>query len=386
MDFSHIINHLGEDRELYFNAVTPPLIQTAMFCSKTVADMRQMIQDEVEVPFYTRGNNPTTDILRQKLAALEQAEDALLFSSGSAAVAAAIMVNLQTGDHIVSVRKPYSWTNKLLNIFLPRFGITTTFVDGTDAQNFEQAIQPNTKLIYLESPNSWTFEMQDIAAIAKIAQKHQIISVIDNSYATPLLQNPITMGIDITVHSATKYISGHSDTVAGLLCGSKAMIQKIFSSEYMTLGGIISPFNAWLLLRGLRTLPIRLEKSGQNAAKVVEFLENHPKTEKVYYPFSPSHPQYDLARKQMKAGTGMFTLAIKAENIDTVERFCNALKRFLLAVSWGGYESLVFPACTLYNSKNYQTTDLPYNYLRFCLGLEEADVLIEDLKQAFEQI
>lgn len=386
MDISYIINELGEDRESYLNSVTPPIFQTFSFRSNTVSDMRELLGKEAERPFYTRGNNPTTDILRKKLAALEKAEDALVFASGSAAIAAAVMVHLEAGDHIVYVQKPYSWTNKLMTVFLPRFGIQTTAVDGTKVENYAQAIQDNTKLFYLESPNSWTFEQQDIKAVANLAKERSIITVVDNSYATPILQNPIEMGIDLVTHSATKYISGHSDAVAGALCGSKEMISKIFASEFMTMGGILSPMNAWLLLRGLRTLPMRMEYVGQSAAKVVTFLENHPKIEKVYYPFSPSNPQYELAKEQMKGGNGMFSIQVKANEMAEVERFCDHLKRFLLAVSWGSHESLIFPACTLYASEIYKSPDLPWNMIRVSLGLEDPDVLISDLDQALAKI
>lgn len=386
MDLSDIINSLGEERDLYMNAVIPPIFQTVIFNSRTVGDMRELLKKEAEEPFYTRGNNPTTDILRKKMAALAGSEDALVFASGSAAVAAAVMVHLKAGDHIICVKKPYSWTNKLMSVFLPRFGIQTSFVDGREANNFARAIQDNTRLIYLESPNSWTFELQDIEAVVQLARAHQLVTVMDNSYATPLHQKPIEMGVDLTVHSATKYIAGHSDAVAGLLCGSKEMIRKIFASEYMTMGGISSPFNSWLLLRGLRTLPLRMEKTTEITLKVVNYLEQHPQVERVYYPYSESHPQFELAKKQMKQGSGMFSVAIKADDINQVERFCNHLKRFLLAVSWGGYESLVFPACTLYASEIYKSPDLPWNLLRISIGLEDADLLIEDLDQAFRQL
>ncbi|TAF66157.1 MAG: aminotransferase class I/II-fold pyridoxal phosphate-dependent enzyme [Cytophagales bacterium] len=384
LPLSYIINHLGEERSAYFHSTVPPIFQTSMFAFPSVEAMRYAVQHESEVPFYTRGNNPTTDILRKKIAALEGAEDCLLFASGSAAVAAAVMPHLKAGDHVVCVQKPYSWTNKLLTLLLARFDIRVTMVEGSEADNFERAIEPTTRLIYLESPNSWTFELQDIAAVAQIAKKHGLVSVIDNSYATPLYQKPIELGIDITLHSATKYLNGHSDTVAGAICGTKAMMQKIFNSEYMTLGGVISPFNSWLLMRGLRTLPIRLERAGKTTMQVVQFLATHPKIEKIFYPFHESHPQYELAQRQMSAPAGMFTIALKANDIASVERFCNALQYFLLAVSWGSYESLAFPACVLYTSENYQgaAQTLHWSWIRLYIGLEDADLLIADLDQA----
>jgi cystathionine beta-lyase/cystathionine gamma-synthase len=383
-DISFIINELGEDREHYYNAVTPPIIQSSNFCFPTVDEMRQSLKRESEVPFYTRGVNPTVEILRKKMAALEGTEDALIFASGSAAVAAAVMCNLSAGEHVICVQKPYSWTNKLLNVLLKRYGVQTTMVDGREAANFEAAMQPNTKLIIIESPNSFTFELQDIKAVVAIAKKHGCLTLLDNSYASPLFQQAAAWGVDLIVHSATKYISGHSDAVAGVVCGSSEQMQKIFASEFMTLGGIISPFNAWLLLRGLRTLPIRMQRVSSTTAEVVAFLEQHPNVEKVLYPFSPSHPQYELAKRQMKQGAGQFSLQIKADNMAQVEKFCNGLRRFLMACSWGGYESLIFPACTLYESANYSTSESPFNLIRFYIGLEEPEVLISDLQQALD--
>jgi cystathionine beta-lyase/cystathionine gamma-synthase len=215
MDISHIINELGETRDQWMGSVSPPIFQSSNFCFPTVAEMRACMSEEMDVPFYTRGHNPTVAVLRKKLAALEAAEECLVFSSGSAAVAAAVMANLKAGDHVVCVQKPYSWTHKLLTKLLGRFGVESTFIDGCDPEEWAQNCRPNTRLFMLESPNSMTFELQDIRAVAKIAQARGITTVIDNSYSTPLNQRPIEMGIDITVHSASKYLSGHSDMVAG---------------------------------------------------------------------------------------------------------------------------------------------------------------------------
>ncbi len=264
MDLSYILNILGEDREGYFNAVAPPIMQTSNFAFDTIEDLRKALQDEASTHLYTRGVNPTIEILRKKIAALDGAEDALIFSSGVAAVFMAVMPNVNAGDHIVSVAKPYSWTTKLFNNLLPRFNVNTTMIDGTRIENFENAIKPNTKLIFLESPNTMTYELQDLRAVAKLAKSRGIITVIDNSYCSPLYQKPIEMGIDLSMQTATKYTGGHSDTVAGTLSGSREMIDKIFRSDFLNVGAIISPFNAWLLLRSLRTLDIRLKKIFQN--------------------------------------------------------------------------------------------------------------------------
>lgn len=385
MELSYILNELGEDRELYFNSVAPPIIQTSNFSCRTVEALRNALLHESEVDFYTRGNNPTTDMLEKKIAALEGAEHALAFGSGIAAVSAAVLSQVAAGDHIVCVQKPYSWTNSLMKKFLLRFGVEVTFVDGRDATNFEKAIQPNTKVFYMESPNSFTFELQDIAAVSAIAKNFNIKTIIDNSHATPINQSPIVLGVDIVVHAATKYISGHSDTMGGIICSTRETINKIFEAEFMTLGGIISPFNSWLLLRGLRTLPVRMERIADTTRKVVEYLVGHSQVQKIFFPFLPSDPQYELAQKQMRNNSGQFSIQLKTEDIATIERFCNSLNHFLMAASWGGYESLIYPTVASYNSGSYKS-DLPVNLIRFYIGLEDADYLIKDLEQAFSKI
>lgn len=385
MDISYILNHLGEERDEYYGSVAPPIFQTTNFCFKTVSEMREKLTHELETPFYTRGYNPTVAILRKKLAALEKAENALVFASGSAAVAAAIMSVVKGGDHIVCVKKPYSWTSVLISKYLAKYGVTHTFVDGSDVQNFENAILPETKLIYLESPNSLTFEMQDIEAVARLAKKRNITTIIDNSYSSPINQNPIEMGIDIVVHSGSKYINGHSDVVCGVVCSSNERIMKMMVEEYMTIGSCISPHDAALVLRGLRTIELRVNQSASSAKKVADFLEKHPKIKQVNYPFSSKNPQLKLAVRQMKQGGGLLSIAINSENEAGVERFCDGLKRFIMATSWGGHESLIFPLCALTASKSFENP-LPWNVVRLYIGLEDADLLVADLAQALEKV
>ncbi|MGB3181708.1 MAG: PLP-dependent aspartate aminotransferase family protein [Cyclobacteriaceae bacterium] len=381
---SYILNHTGEE-VTYGNAAVPPIFQTSNFLFSTIDEMAGCLSHEDEQAFYSRGVNPTVETLCRKMAALEGTEKCLAFGSGSAAIAAAIMANVQQGDHVVCVEKPYSWTQKLLDNILSRFGVTATYVDGKRTEALREAIRPETKLLFLESPNSWTFELQDIQAAVALAKEHNLLTLMDNSYCTPLNFRPADMGVDIIMHSATKYIGGHSDAVAGLLCGSKAMCKKIFSGEFMTLGGILSPMNAWLLVRGLRTLHLRMERVSQTAAKVVDFLQKHDKVAEVYYPFLPSHPQYDLAMRQMKRGGGQFTIGLATDNEEKIRTFCESLTYFGMGCSWGGYESLIFPALTLHRSQNYKTT-LPANMIRFYTGLEEADDLVEDLRKALDAI
>ena len=382
MNLSEILNHLGEERERYFGAVAPPVIQTSNFSFSTVAEMRHALQDEFSLPVYSRGVNPTVAILRKKLAALEHTEDALVTSSGVAAISTAVIACLKQGDHVICVKKPYSWTYALFSDLLTRFGVSTTFIDGTDIANFQNALRPETRLIYLESPNTMTFELQDLTAVAALARENGIITVCDNSCATPLAQNPADLGIDLVVHSATKYLSGHSDVVAGVICGSSEMIRKIFTSELMTLGGILPPHDAWLMMRGLRTLQLRVERSSASALQIAQFLEGHPKVERVFYPQLPSHPQHDLAVRQMKFGSGLLSMVVRAQDAGQIERFCESLKMFLLAVSWGGYESLVFPAVAF--SPGEKADTIPSNLVRLYIGIEESRLLIDDLRSAME--
>ncbi|MEP7322585.1 MAG: PLP-dependent aspartate aminotransferase family protein [Saprospiraceae bacterium] len=381
MDLSYILNHLGEERDEYFNAVSPPIIQTSNFKFNSVLDFREKIAGEFENHVYTRGNNPTVNILRKKIAALEHAEDCLVFSSGVAAVASAVMGNIKTGDHIVCVKSAYSWTKALLQKYLPRFGVTHTMVDGTSLTEIEDAITPETRILLLESPNSTVFELQDLSGCAALCKKYNLISVIDNSYSTPLFQNPIDFGIDLVLHSGTKYINGHSDVVMGLLCGKADMIKKIFYSEYMNIGHIISPHDAFLAIRGLRTFALRVQRSNDTCSKLVELLSGHPKIEKIYYPFI--NAQQALAVKQMKGG-GMFTLALKANSKEQIIQFCDSLKRFLIAVSWGGHESLIIPIITFYDIPGAPDPDLPWNLVRFYIGLEEFEVLYKDILTGLE--
>ena len=383
MDISYILNELGEDRENYFNAIAPPIIQTSNFAFDTVDDLRKAFEDEMGGYLYSRGLNPTVEILRLKLAALDGAEDCLVFNNGAAATYAAVLANVKSGDHIVSVEHPYSWTKHLFDKILPRFGITTSYVDGRYIENFERAILPNTTLIYLESPTSWYFELQDLQAVAALARAEGIVTLIDNSYCTPLYQRPIELGIDIAMQTATKYIGGHSDTLGGVLCGSAEMMRKIFLSEYLCIGSGIQPFNAWLLLRGLRTLPARLERINRSTVEVFTFLKSHPMVEELIYPFDPSFSQYDLARQQMTEAPGLISFYVNMETADQIENFCNSLKVFKMAVSWGGHESLIIPKLSSMPRDFFDPTVKDHRMVRIYVGLEDPDYLINGLEQSF---
>lgn len=386
MDISYIINELGEEREHYFNAITPPIMQTSNFAFNTVNDMRGLFKDEYSGYIYSRGRNPTVDILRTKLAALDGAEDCLVFNSGDAAIFASVLANVKSGDHIISVREPYSWAKKTFTQILPRFNVNTTFIDGREPENFVKARQDNTTIIYLESPNSWGYELQDLATVAAFAKQHGIITICDNSYCSPVYQQPISMGIDLVLQSATKYIGGHSDTVGGVLSGSRAMIERIFNNEYNNIGSGIQPFNAWLLLRGLRTLPMRLERISKTTRAIIDYLKQQPLVEEVIFPLDPSFPQYELAKKQMKGGCGLLTFVVKATKIEELEMFCESLRHIRMAVSWGGHESLVIPACGGILREQFDPGNRQHRMIRLYTGLEDAPYLVDDLEQAFGKI
>lgn len=385
-NISYILNELGEERENYFNSIAPPIIQTSNFAFKKVDDLRKAFEDESSAYLYSRGINPTVDILRKKLAALDGGEDCLVFNSGAAAIFASILANVKAGDHIVSVDKPYTWAQKMFNDILPRFNVTTTYINGRDIENFERAILPNTSLIYLESPNSWDFALQDLKAVADLAKSESIVTICDNSYCSPLYQKPIEFGIDLVLQSATKYIGGHSDVVAGVLSGSKEMISKIFNNEYLNIGSGIQPFNAWLLIRGLRTLPMRLERITNSTQKVVSYLKQHPKIEEVIFPFDEDFPQYELAKRQMNGACGLFSFVIKVTDISQIEKFCESLQHILMAVSWGGHESLIIPKCSSINPTDFDAANNDHRMLRLYVGLEEPEYLIKDLEQALNSL
>ena len=385
MNLSYILNELGEERENYFNAISPPIIQTSNFAFKKVDDLARALDDEMSGYLYSRGLNPTVEILRKKMAALDGAEDCLIFNSGASAIFASILANVKAGDHVVSVRAPYTWAQRMFDVVLPRFNVATTYINGTRIENWQQATRSNTTLYYLESPNSWDFALQDIRAVASLAKGKNIVTIIDNSYCTPLYQNPIELGIDLSLQTATKYIGGHSDVLGGVLSGSAEMIKKIFDSEYLNTGSGIQPFNAWLLLRGLRTLPARLERITRTTNDVIRFLKHHPKIESVIFPFDESFPQYGLAKKQMKGACGLFTMILRVKRKEEIVRFCESLEHIMMAVSWGGHESLAIPKCAGIPDDEFDPNNSEHRYVRMYIGLEDSSYLIEDLARALDK-
>jgi cystathionine beta-lyase/cystathionine gamma-synthase len=382
-DLSFILNELGEDRAHYYNAVSPPIMQTSNFRVNTVEELKKLFADEYSGYLYSRGLNPTVDILRKKLAALDEAEDCLVFNSGAAAIFAAVLANTGQGDHIISVKNPYSWVKRMFDLIFSRFGVETTYIDATEMDQFERARRDNSRFIYLESPNSWNFALQDIEKVSEFAQKYGLITLMDNTFCTPLYQKPIPMGIDMAMQTATKYIGGHSDTLGGILTGTRQMMKKIFDSEYLAVGSGIQPFNAWLLIRGLRTLESRLERITATTHQVLRYLKNHPRVESVLFPLDEGFPQYALARKQMKNAGGLISFYLKAGSRQEIVRFCENLKHIMMAVSWGGHESLILPRCASIKDEDFNPQNPEDRMLRLYVGLESAEYITGDLEQSF---
>ncbi len=383
-NISEILLHQGE-LDLPFNAVSPPIVNTSIFCFKSYEDFRDALADETTHYLYSRGNNPTVNLCEEKLAALEGAQKAKLVTSGMSAITLSILSCLKGNDHVLAVKDSYSWTKYFFHTYLKRFGVTVTYVEGCNISDFENAIQDNTRLIYLESPTTFTFKLQNLKKVATLAKRHNIKTIIDNTWATPFFQNPISYGIDLVVHSASKYIGGNSDIVAGVIMGSKKDIDKIFETEFQPLGPAPTAMQAWLIMRNMRTLHIRMPYHFNNALKVAKFLETNDKVESVLYPFLESFDQYDLARTQMSGGSGLFSFRLKTRNLNDVKKFTNSLKYFKKAVSWGGYESLVFPAAVKYQDAGPIPEDR-ISLIRIHVGIEDATILIDDLNNALKGI
>ncbi len=383
-DITEILHHMGE-HSLPNNAVAPPIFQTSIFCFDSYEAFHEALMKESEHYIYTRGNNPTVNLCEQKIAALEHTERAKLLSSGVAGISTAVMSLMQQGDHAVCIRSAYSWARYMFNTYLARFGIETTFVEGNTIEEFEQAIRPNTKVIYLESPATFTFTLQPLRQVAELAKKHGIKTIIDNTWATPLFQNPADMGIDLVVHSASKYLGGNSDVVGGVVCGSDEDIIRIFNTEFMMQGQVPDPFSAWLILRNLRTLHLRMPVHYRNALGLAEWLEARDDVECVNYPLLPSFPQYELAKEQMRGGSGLFSFRLKTRDLEKVKAVTNRLKYFKLAVSWGGYESLFEPTALVYKNDE-EIPDDRISLIRVHAGLEDLDLLKNDLGQALDSV
>ena len=373
-----ICAHVGDEYAKFGGAIVPPIYQNSLFVQPTGAN-----GIEPGGYVYTRVENPTIDIAERKVAALEGADGALCFSSGMGAISSAIMHFVRAGCHVVLVGTAYGPTANFIRQYLSeRMGVTCTLVVGNDAAEIERAICPQTKLIYLESPSSGVFMMQDLEAVAALAKARGIGTVIDNSYATPLQQQPLRHGVDIVVHTASKYLGGHSDIIAGVLAARREIIESIQHKEREWLGAIMDPHQAWLLIRGIRTLPVRLRQHGENGMKVAAFLEKHPKVKRVFYPGSETYAQKELFERYLTGTNGLISF-VPAGSAQQVDRFINSLRMFQRGVSWGGFESLVTPIGWSEEAERY---GVPKNLVRIHVGLEGADTLIADLDRALSAL
>ena len=382
---SLIVTHHGENPEDQFGAVVPPIYQNSLNVYPTI-ECYLAGGDDKHPYVYMRSANPTVRLAEEKIAALEKAEDALCFASGMAAISSATLACVRSGDHIVAVRNCYGPQYSFISGYLSRYDISVTFVAGERVEDFIEATQANTRLYYLETPTSINFRLQDLSAIAQYAKAHDIFTLVDNSWASPIYQQPIGLGIDAVVHSASKYLGGHSDIVAGVLCGSREFISRVQGQERSLLGGILHPQQAFLLTRGLRTLPLRMKNHQQSALEVAHFLENHPKVKVVNYPGLESHPQYELGRRQMTGYSGLMSFELKTEDRQQIMAFVNRLEWFQIGCSWGGHESLALTPVLNTPAEALRDTGVSAGLIRISIGHEDAAVLIDDLNCSLDQV
>ena len=338
---------------------------------------------------YSRFANPTVDVFQERMALLEGAEAARAFATGMSAVTNAVMSQVRAGDHIVASRALFGGCRYVVEDFMPRWGVASTLVDGRDAQNFAAAMQKNTRLVFIETPTNPTLELVDIAAVAEIAHAHGAKLLVDNVFATPLLQHPLELGADLVSYSATKHIDGQGRTLGGIVLGSKELITGEVHTLLRQTGPSISPFNAWMLLKGLETLPLRVAQMTASAVKVADFLAAHPKIERISYPFHPSHPQYELAKRQMSAGSTLVALEVKGGR-EAAFTLSDSLAVILISNNLGDAKSLITHPGTTTHARFTEEVRLESGItpglLRLSVGLENADDLIKDLSFALDQI
>ena len=371
-----ICAHLGDDYAAWLGAVNPPIYQTTLFC-------------ETPVPSgfgYTRISNPTTEVAERKIAALEGADGALCFGAGMGAITAAIMYYVRSNCHIVMVTTSYPDAKRFALDYLARkFGVKTTLVRGDSVDEIAAAITDDTTLIYLESPSTSVFKMQDLEAIAALAKPRGIGTVIDNTYATPLYQNPLKWGIDISVHTVSKYLCGHSNVVGGVLCARKEILGAMQNDERTLYASILSPMDSYLLTMGLRTLPERMQRHGENGRKVAAYLENHPKVERVFYPGSATYAQKDLFAKYMTGTTGLLSF-VPAGTPEAINKMTKDIDVCVRGPSWGGYESIISGKSVGMPPERCEKEDLVPNIVRLHVGLEHVDTIIESLDKALKAL
>jgi cystathionine beta-lyase/cystathionine gamma-synthase len=361
--------------------VAQPIYQTSTF---QVTDSEEQLRATSTDMFYTRYGNPTNTAVENTIAQLESADAALLFASGMNAITTSILALVKNGDHIVAQRDIYGGVTKFFSTWLPKLGVETTFVDTTDYAQHERAIRPNTKILHLESPTNPTLRVVDLQRAAAIARKYNLISTIDSTFATPINVRPAEFGIDLVLHSGTKFFAGHTDLICGIAAGRRDLIDKIHATR-TTLGGTMDPHAAFLLLRGIKTLALRVERQNESALRIAEFLAQHPKVRSVNYPFLKHHPQHALAIEQMKGAGGVLSFEVDGTG-DDAKKVSESLRLFTLAPSLGGVESLVcLPVLTshaMISAEHRAKMGVTDQLIRLSVGIENVDDLIADLDRA----
>lgn len=377
--------HGGEPHTGSNEPVNFPVYLSSTFRFQSEDELRSTVFKGKKGYVYTREGNPTNRVCEKKMAELEGGEDAVVCASGMAAISSTFFALVKAGDHVVSIRDLYGRAHIFLSKILPQAGVSVTFVKTGDSRAMEKAVRRNTRVIYFETPTNPLLSIVDIAQVVKISKKHKLTSVIDNTFATPFNQKPLELGVDVSLHSASKYLNGHSDLIAGVVVGKKDFISRC-REAMKTLGSPLDPFGAYLLTRGLKTLALRMEKHNENGMQVAGFLKNHQKVLKVFYPGLPDHPDHETAQKQMKGFSGMVSFVVKGGD-SAAKKMLNRLQIISRAASLGGVESLIsMPAstshCELSPAERLHLGIEP-GFVRLSCGIEDADDLIEDLRQAF---
>lgn len=381
-----ILEHTGEEYERYYNAIVPPIFMNSLNIFPTVDAYYDSDKRDIHTYCYGRVQNPTVRILEEKITELEKGSESYVFSSGMAAATAAALTACSAGGHVVCIRTAYGPLKDFLqNYCKEHMQVETTLVDGEDPEEIRDAMRDNTQLLVLESPSSVVFRIQDIEQAAKAAHEKGALVYIDNTFCTPVYQNPLTLGADFVMHTASKYLGGHSDIIGGSLTVRDPKLGEKVRTMREQLGSIIGPMEGWLMIRGLRTLEVRVKEHGKTALAVATYLEAHPKVRKVYYTGLTSHPQHELIEKQQSGHTGLLSFELDCTT-DEVKAFCQALQIFKIGVSWGGFESLVTMPYARESDETCRKMGAGQNVIRIHCGLEGTENLISDLERAFHQV
>ncbi|MGG7621028.1 methionine gamma-lyase [Bacillus coreaensis] len=385
---TEVIHH-GYDASSFEGSLVPPVFQTSTYCFETAEQGEKRFSGEDSGYIYSRLGNPTVSILEERMAAIEKGEAALAFGSGMAAVSAVLVSLTKAGDHVLCSQGVYGCTFGLLKMLNHKYQITSTFSEMETKEQILQAIKPETTCIYVETPINPTMKLVDLEMIATVGKEKGIPVVVDNTFCSPYLQTPLELGCDVVVHSATKYICGHGDVIAGIVVGKRDFLQEVAMTTQKDIGGIISPFDAWLLLRGLKTLPIRMDRHCENARKIQSFLSEHVAVNQVFYPGDSKHPDYIIMQKQMRQAGGLLSFTLHG-GVEEAQKFMNRLQLIKIAVSLGDAETLIQHPATMTHSvvpkEEREKMGIQDNLIRLSVGLEAWEDIQEDLNQALNAL